>query len=114
MECADKQAVNFKNSMAVGAVNVNSLSGALPREKKRPIQNFNRNKGKTGKPCFRCGGDHTPQTCRFKEPECHFCQHKGHIAKVCLKKGAANVKSCDRDGKPIRYVEEDDSSAGLF
>ena len=24
--------------------------------------------------------------------------------------GAANVKSSDRDGKPIRYVEEDDST----
>ena len=76
---------NFKNSPAVGAVNVNSLSGARSREKKRPIHNFNRKKGKTAKPCFRCGGDHTPQTCRFKETECHFCEHKGHIAKVCLK-----------------------------
>ena len=111
MESADKQAINFKNSPTASAVN--SLSGARTKDKNSQKKNFNRKMGKSAKPCFRCGGDHKPQTCRFKEADCHFCKHKGHI-EVCLKKGAANDKSNDKQGKPLRYVEEDDSAEGLF
>lgn len=71
-------------------------------------------KGKPEKPCFRRGDDHIPQTFRFKEADCHFCKHKGHIEKRCLKKGAANDKYSDKEGKPLRYVKEDDSADGLF
>ena len=36
------------------------------------------------KPCDRCGGDsHTPDSCRFREPECRKCHKRGHIAQVC-------------------------------
>ena len=33
--------------------------------------------------CFRCGGNHSAQTCRFKELNCFYCKQKGHIAKRC-------------------------------
>ena len=32
--------------------------------------------------CCHCGGKHTADDCRFKEAVCHFCQKKGHIARV--------------------------------
>lgn len=38
------------------------------------------------KPCFRCGGQHTPQSCRFSTAVCHYCKKRGHISRVCLTK----------------------------
>ena len=36
--------------------------------------------------CYKCGGKHNQQTCRFKSETCHFCNTCGHIAKVCKSK----------------------------
>ena len=36
--------------------------------------------------CYRCGGKHLPNDCRFKYITCHFCKKTGHIAKVCRSK----------------------------
>ena len=36
--------------------------------------------------CFRCGANHNPSTCRFKQEQCHSCGKTGHIAKVCRSK----------------------------
>ena len=33
--------------------------------------------------CYRCGGDHSSDTCRFRTAECRFCKKIGHISKVC-------------------------------
>ncbi|KAL9960436.1 hypothetical protein ACROYT_G033892 [Oculina patagonica] len=33
--------------------------------------------------CFRCGGNHSAQTCRFKELNCYYCKQRGHIADRC-------------------------------
>ena len=33
--------------------------------------------------CFRCGGNHSAQTCRFKELNCFYCKQKGHIIDRC-------------------------------
>ncbi len=33
--------------------------------------------------CYRCGGNHPQNQCRFREAECHFCHKKGDISKVC-------------------------------
>ena len=36
--------------------------------------------------CYRCGGKHTLVSCKYKDSECHFCNKKGHLAKVCKAK----------------------------
>ena len=36
--------------------------------------------------CYRCGGKHPVDKCRFKESDCHHCGKKGHLAKVCRSK----------------------------
>ena len=41
-----------------------------------------KDKSSTGN-CYRCGGKHHQSTCRFKSEMCHFCNKRGHIAKVC-------------------------------
>ena len=34
-------------------------------------------------PCYRCGGKHPSDKCRFRDEECHHCGKKGHIARAC-------------------------------
>ena len=41
---------------------------------------------KSEKLCYRCDGNHKPETCLFKEKECFYCKTKGHTIKVCHKK----------------------------
>ena len=59
------------------------------------------------KPCFRCGEQHPPQTCYFKNEQCHYCKGTGHISKVCRKKSTDAKKT---DIKPqnsgFQYLNE--------
>ena len=41
---------------------------------------------KSEKLCYRCDGNHKPETCLFKEKECFYCKTKGHTTKGCRKK----------------------------
>ena len=41
---------------------------------------------KVYQPCYRCGGKHAPQVCRFKQENCHHCSKIGHIARMCRNK----------------------------
>ena len=43
-------------------------------------------------PCYRCLGNHTPQTCNFKEAECHKCKKWD-----TLQKHAKQNKTLDRN-----------------
>ena len=38
--------------------------------------------------CFRCGGRHKPDSCRFRSAECHRCGRRGHIQRKCPKHSA--------------------------
>ena len=40
-------------------------------------------KGRPETPCYRCGGQHTANNCRFKDSSCNFCGKRGHIQRVC-------------------------------
>ena len=63
MESADKQASNFKNSPVSGTVN--AIHGPRPKTGNRN-RTYKKN-DKFAKPYFCCGGNHLPQTCKFKE-----------------------------------------------
>ena len=52
------------------------------------LRNF-QNAKKPDRPCYRCGGQHFDQDCRFKDAECRKCGKKGHIARACRSKPAA-------------------------
>ena len=45
--------------------------------------------------CYRCGGKHSQETCKFKQADCFNCGKTGHIAKACKKKeaGERNAES---------------------
>ena len=49
-------------------------------------------------PCYRCGGRHAFDSCRFRDSECHYCHKHGHIAKKCRKKQADMKHS-----SPLRF-----------
>ena len=63
--------------------------------------------------CFRCGGKHSPSGCWARSVQCYKCHNKGHLAKMCDKKG--NIQS-------TRYLEvdsamsttEEQSGLGLY
>ena len=38
---------------------------------------------KKNQDCYRCGGNHEPSACKFKDAKCYNCQKKGHTAKKC-------------------------------
>ena len=42
-------------------------------------------------PCYRWGGRHPADKCRFKESDCHHCGKKGHLAKVCRSRKRENA-----------------------
>ena len=72
MESADKDTKDLQNTRT--AVEVH----AIPRNSPSP-------RGQT-RDCYRCGGKHNADDCRFKETICHFCKKKGHLARVCRSK----------------------------
>ncbi|KAL9984702.1 hypothetical protein ACROYT_G007028 [Oculina patagonica] len=99
MEVADKQANNFRNSPAEG--NLHYVKPPHPPKMPKPR-----------KPCFRCGENHVPQKCRFKDEFCRKCKSKGHITKVCKKDPPGSSGSYahgsrpDRGSRSVRYVED--------
>ena len=101
MEVADKQAISFRNSPADSGIHYVRSSHPLKARKPK-------------RPCFRCGEDHIPQICWFKEELCQNCKSKEHIAKVCKKKaqaysgGYAHGSRPNQGGRrqPVRYVED--------
>ena len=52
------------------------------------------------KPCYRCGGNHRADICKFKQATCHKCNKKGHIAKVCH--SSQTKPPSNRQGQPPR------------
>ena len=42
--------------------------------------------------CYRCGANHSPDSCRFKTVDCNHCGKKGHIARVCRSKARLSQK----------------------
>lgn len=44
-----------------------------------------------GSGCFRCGGNHEPNTCRWRNEVCHRCSKRGHIARKCQQKKIPHI-----------------------
>ncbi|XP_048590142.1 uncharacterized protein K02A2.6-like [Nematostella vectensis] len=67
------------------------------------------------KECYRCGKNHHPSKCRFKEATCHYCKKKGHIVAKCLKKAKKSSETTKpnsnhhpKQGKPAIHVLDTD------
>ena len=111
MESADKQANALRSEG-----NSSAVHKLEERKHRQPRQNRQRTYDQDSKPCFRCGENHSPQSCRFKDQHCRFCKKQGHIERVCKKKKAGG-KPRNHDRDPVRYVENEKESTdfgGLF
>ena len=78
MELADRDTKDLQVASTVNPAQIHKLhkkASSSPKSSKD-----------TAAVCYRCGGKHLANHCRFKEAECHACGKKGHIAKVCKSK----------------------------
>ena len=50
--------------------------------------------------CFRCGGNHSAQTCRFKDLNCYYCKQKGHIEDRCPNRSKNQSRGEKQDLQP--------------
>ena len=73
------------------------------------VATFTKPKALATAPCTRCGGKHSPKTCRFKDYTCRSCEKKGHLAKVCRSKTQHYSKRQPQQRKPLptHQVHED-------
>lgn len=68
--------------------------------------------------CFRCGGAHFANACKFKDVVCHTCKKKGHLAKKwrSLKgkeKSGQGETSFSRWAAPIVPILKEDQTARI-
>lgn len=60
--------------------------------------------------CFRCGGTHYANVCKHIDSFCNSCKTKGHLGKVCQKKGkkeTVHLITHDEDSRnevPVDYI----------
>ena len=67
--------------------------------------------------CYRCGGNHSQQGCKFREAICHFCQKKGHISRVCrskLRKRGSPTTNTQNYLSGVDHVNSNGSEEGEY
>ena len=63
--------------------------------------------------CFRCGGKHFPSGCWARSVQRYKCHNKGHLAKMCDKKGKIQSTRYLEVDSPMSNTEEQ-SGLGLY
>ena len=58
--------------------------------------------------CYRCGGNHSSNSCRFRSVTCRACGKRGHIAKVCRSRPKGH-QQLQTKGTPLHSVSKADS-----
>ena len=81
-----------------------------------PVNTVSRTQATALKPCFRCGEQHSPATCCFKDFVWNFCKKTGHIVRACRSKQRAGNNQQSRSGGDTHHVTATDQedSYSLF
>lgn len=101
MEMAEKDILDLHKSPLAAKTESNSDVNKLqvkPQSHRDPNTSDNRE-------CYRCGGRHDSDTCRFKDAKCFACVKAGHISRVCRTK-RKNGKSGETQGSHHIHEEE--------
>ena len=53
--------------------------------------------------CYRCGGNHYPKSCYFKDAKCYVCGKVGHLSRLC------QAKKKGKQPQPV-YQQKSDNS----
>lgn len=61
-------------------------------------------------PCYRCGGKHLSQLCKFKQEKFHNCAKVGHIARMCRSKRTHYV---EQDAHGNEDVDDEEAALGV-
>ena len=79
---------------------------------------INKNSKQGTRPCYCCGGKHSPNDCRFKDQRCKKGSKRGHIAKIYHSDNGTNSRKATKkvqyvvDGAPVdihdSFVNDDD------
>ena len=109
LEMASRNTEDFADNTNVKSeeVSVNELSayqlyqkdtGFKKKWSKKPNKERER-----GYECWRCGGGHSADSCKFKSEKCYNCSKVGHISRRCIQKSRPTAKA----SVSTRYVEEE-------
>ena len=107
METAEKNAQDIQASGNSTTLR-NTVNKVFKSSKSKP--KFVSSGKSHSKDCYRCGGDHAPFDCKFKNAKCHNCKKKGHIAKKC-RNSEFRGKKPEFKRKQAHYVEESDENS---
>ena len=93
-----KKALEISKTMEAATKQTMELQGTTSVDSTQCVTNkITTRQGK--RPCYRCGGRHSPNDCLFKEQQCNTCKKQGHIAKMC-RSGINSTKHT----KKVQYV----------
>ncbi|XP_034549867.1 uncharacterized protein K02A2.6-like [Notolabrus celidotus] len=80
-----KKALEISQGMEMAANDTKDIQKGHVGSQSAAVHHIRKEPGKYAKrvECFRCGGAHYANDCKFKEAVCHACNKKGHLAKKC-------------------------------
>lgn len=103
MEMAEKDTVSFGGVTATAVNKVKSSPRRAQAKKYADVKSEKTEQKKSE--CYRCGGNHRPDSCTHKKSKCFNCGKFGHIASKCRNKKSKNTN----------FIEEsDDEDLVLF
>lgn len=113
-ELTFEKAVEIATATEMASRNVLDLGGKTPSSDNnvnKVEEEIAPSKFQPKRECYRCGGNHDPSSCKYKNEVCYNCQKQGHMAKVC--KGKKKPQKQGRhggrpDGKHRTHFVEDD------
>ena len=98
-ELTFKKAIEMASAFEMASKNLVDLGELTPTDNVNKVGEGSKSANPEWKrDCFRCGGHHNQQTCKFKHEVCYKCQKKGHMAKVCRGKKKKLEKPPKRQG----------------
>ena len=105
-----EKAINIALSMESAIAQANEIQGVQQKSSSAEIQNLSTGARRNDRPstqeCYRCGGNHLPDLCQFKDKECFFCRNRGHAVRKCKKKARA-MNQQQRGGRKVNQLTQD-------